>query len=437
MKDVNVVKYVALIGCILLSIDSIVAQDSIASFYLFQRETSFLEVAKINTNTNEILLLEDLSEDPKYINIISLYDNDSIFIDTIDNIPIIKIYEDDDSTCSYDTSYSTPFSYNFYYIKDTLFFGFDYGIATYIKNDENRFKLNNVLSFDEKFHKMYLDHIIGYTQNKVVVAKSYFSSDYDYIIALYDTKEKTFTKMVKFNLGNSILLNYKSLHNNFASNNKYISIMNLIKPEAYLLDYDLNIVDTIDFSLNDEYKITQHYIDSICYLYRNLITPKDPKNIIYLLDTIKQLEYSFNMKQMFLDDTTLIFTTNKLFKDTCEAILVNTNSKEKKLLFQYPMWGYHRYTRLNDLYNMSLWNNGLFTAVRETLSKDEEHIDYYLDIFYSKELDFRQKEKTEKTTLLKLTDRKLRNIEINTKDYDYIVVFDVYLCKTCFVNKYL
>ncbi len=434
MKNNKLFNYAAIIGCIIFLTNVLVAQEVINTLEVFQRPTDATSITKINTNTDEKLFVEETYEsENEYFNIIFLCNKDSIYIDTVRRTTALFINKYGDTTYYHPATLSNAF----YYIKDTLFCNLDgTGIAIYTK-EKNHFKPNDLILFDNSIKNLKLNNIIGYKNGNLIIANQMFDSyGLNYNIALFDLHNKKITKTHKFDFGNSIMLNFYNINNVYATNKNLISIMNLIKPQMYLLDYNLNIVDSIDFTFNNDYKTTQHHLDTNVSVNKSLIDYKNPKMVIILLENIKQLNYSLNMKQMFVNDSTLLVLSKELLKDTCDAIRINIKTKQKEILFKYPFWGDSPYTSLNSENIIPLFSNGIFVYDSTALTDDEENVKYFLKTYHSQELDFSNKNNEIVTKRLDLEDRKKNKVSVDINDYDAVIVFDMYLCKTCFAKEY-
>ncbi|MBR1775382.1 MAG: hypothetical protein IJ759_07675 [Bacteroidales bacterium] len=416
-------KYAHLV-CILLVIiincSKIYGQNRLHSFVLFTRETADSYISKINTNEDEILLLEEVYSPSSTFNIISVK-KDTFQVDTVEKF-LLKYSDNEDDNRYY---YPTISATSLYYIKDTLFISFKYGIATY-KKQRNHFILDNITYFS---NNELLSDIIGINNTNLILGNQYFSSSKYYRIALYDFNTKTIQNIVQMDMNNSIMFHYYDSYNAFASNNKYVSVINIIEPKIYLFDYNLNLIDSIDFSFNLDYKITKSIVDTNFIINQTIVQPNLPKNIIMILDSIGIQNYYANVKQTFVNDSILLVLTQRMKVDSCDLIKVNIQTKQSEIILSFPKYGMDSpYVPLFMGSMIPIFKHGYFVDYNTKLDEEEENIIYSLDLYYSKTLDF-------DTDVILLEDRKENIVEVNPKNYDGIIVFDEYLCKVCFSNK--
>lgn len=353
------------------------------------------------------------------------FDKDRIIIDTIQNIPHKYINEQD--TFYY---YPVILSPSLYYIKDTLFFASGHTIVSYYR-DNGHFYFNDYVYLDNDIQ---LPNIVSYHNNILVLFTQRFDENKRYYIVTYDLQAHQLTKQIAIDIGNSVLLHYYDTYNVFCGNQKYISVMNTIKPELYLYDYDLNLVDSIDFAFNKDYEKTLLILDTNVAVNKEYVQPQYPKNIIMLLDNIEILNYYSNIKQMFVDDSTLFIITNRYNSDSCDIVKINTKNHTQKIILSYPKYGtISPYTALSLSTISPLFDNGIFIDYNYELDSSEENIIYSIDLYYSDILDFGE-------NIISLEDKARQEVKINVKDYDAVIIFDDYFCKPCFATdkyKYL
>ena len=379
MNIVPKIKYAWFTGILLLFSNIMFAQTKIKSFDLFERETDMTNVTKINNNLNELLLIEENMEELPYFFVMQIKDS-SILLDSVENIKIAYIRDTD-------TVHYNPLirANSLFYTKDTLFLSFGRGLAIYTKKEEH-FKISKIISFDENDD---FSNIIGYKNGVLVLGNQYYRNKKHYDLALYDINSNTFLNKDIINTGNSILLNYYDNFNMFASNNKYISVINTIKPIVLLYDYNLNLIDSINFAFNNDYLKTQHILDTNVFVNQSLIDIKHPKNIMYFLDKINILKYTTYVRQSFIKDDNLLICSWEGDREICNLIEVNVNTKNKKILLSFPLWSNEEsFNALNKGTVMSLFSNGIFTNNNTKLTENEENIIYTLDMYYSNQLDF-------------------------------------------------
>lgn len=423
MNNMNI-KYACFTASIFLLCINVFAQQKVKSFDIFSAQTDDYSIVKINTNTNEQLLLIEQYYQSPYFCIVSIK-KDTIIIDTIQNIPIKYIHNQDTSYY-----YLAVLSNSLYYINDTLFFFSNNAIVSYIKVN-GHFNYNDCVYLDENIQ---LSNIVSYHNNTLILSNQYFDGNKNYTIAIYDIPTNKIIKQKEIEVGNSILLHYYDVYNAFCSNQKYISMMNTITPKLYLYDYNLNLLDSIDFTFNEDYKKTLFILDTNVAVNKTVVQPQYPKNIIMLLDNIELLNHYSNIKQMFVDDSTLLVITQRYKSDTCDIIKINIKNHIKEIILSYPKYGkISSYTALSQSSTIPLFNNGIFMDYSSDLDSDEKNIIYSIDLYYSDILDF-------KDNFIYLEDKKNKEIKVNVKDYDGVILFDDYFCKPCFSTdkrKYL
>ncbi len=402
------------------------AQEKLYSFELFKRSTDDSFIGKIKNNIGAVMLLEEFMDVDTTMRIITVKDG-IVKIDTLEHF-IVKSYYDD-------STYYYPIieARSMYCTKDRLFIAFKRGIATYTYQD-GKFDYDDITYFEEGTHfafedGKYYSYIMGIHNDKLVLGEQYFSDGGNYLIALYDINSKQITNSIQKYLGNSIMYHYYDVFNSFAANDRYISLMNMMEPVVYLYDYNLQLKDSINFAFNEDWKITKHIVDTNFALNKAVVIPNEPKNIIYLLDTINIMKYYANQKQLFVNDSILLILTKRMNVDSSDWLKLNINTKESKIILSCPKSGKTSpYVSLGNGTDMALFDKGIFTDYERELDEEEESIVYSLDVYYSDVLDF-----STKTILLE--DRKQNLLEVNPNDYDAVIVFDSYLCKTCFTKE--
>lgn len=399
------------------------AQKQIGNFDLFTTEIDNFSIAKVNTSTNEHLLLKESFTPNESFVIYTLMGN-NIYEDTIKNIPIQRISNTD--TILY---YPSIRADGVYYIKDTLFVSLGKKIVMYTRENKH-FVFNKIFDLLEgDTNNSRFPQIIGYSNNKLFIANQQFETDKHYSLAVYDLNVRKITKEEYLYVGNSILLQYYDLFNSFAFYDNTIYFLNIIEPKVYLLDNDLKLKDSIDFSFNTDYQITQKLLDTNVSINQSIITPNKPKDIIYLLETIGILQYYLNTKLTTINDSIILVNTWRLNEDSCDIIKINTLTKEKSILLTYPKYGKQSaYTSLSNSRITPIYKDGIFFNYSTALDSLEENIVYTLHLYYSPLLSFNPPK-------LSLQDRKLKETEISLNEYDYIIVFNEFLCKTCFTRQ--
>lgn len=350
------------------------------------------------------------------------FDKDTAKTDTIENVPIR--FNNSDTLFYYPVISATCM----YYVKDTLFVSFGKGIITYVRNNMH-FEYDNIVYFTDWNSEQNISNIIEYNGKTLALGCQNFNKNKSYYMFVFDIKKQEITKQLEIETDNSILLPYYDIYNVFGSNGNTLSFMNTIKPELYLYDYELNPTDTIFFALNDSYRTTSYILDTNVAANKGVITPQNAKTILMLLDNINILNYYSNIKQMFVDDTTLLVFTLRMNADSCDVIKINTKNNKKEVLLSYPKFGTTSpYVALTMGSNISLFNDGTFFTRTKRLDSLQENIIFGIDWYYSSILDFEDR-------VIGLEDRKGQEIKVNTKEYDGIIVFDDYFCKTCFANS--
>lgn len=157
-----------LIKCIfiasILFLCNVFAQQKVKGFDIFSSQTDDYSIVKINTCTEERLLLIEQYHQFPYFCIVSI-EKDTVIIDTIQNIPIKYIHNQD-------TSYYYPavLSNSLYYINNTLFFSSNNAIISYTKVN-GHFNYNNCVYLDENIQ---LSNIVSYHNNALILANQDF-----------------------------------------------------------------------------------------------------------------------------------------------------------------------------------------------------------------------------------------------------------------------
>ncbi|MBR1626139.1 MAG: hypothetical protein IJ681_03235 [Bacteroidales bacterium] len=417
MKN-NIYKYVCLYAAyILFSCNSLSAQQKTASYDLFTRATDNTTISKFNGNTSDKLLMEEVFSSSKYFTITDLGKN---ITDTVLNTPVMYINCNDTFFYYHSVQASAA-----YYIQDTLFITFGYGLMTYVRKN-NHFESGGITYFntDKRFY-----NIIGYKDGKLILGNQRFEGEFIYGIASYDVRKNIFINEYIYPAGTSVLLNYNDIFNAFASNGKFISVMHLINPVIHLLDYDLNLIDTVNFTVNDDFRLTKRILDTNVAVNKHVLSADRPKEIIMFLDKINILDYYSNTKQIFINDSVLLILTRRMQSDTCDIIKLNIRSKAHEIIRSYPEYGYSSpYVHLNIGDIVPLFDDGTFIGYNTRLDSTDENFIYYINCYKSDLLS------VDSNTLL-LEDRKNQLQNVNLDNYDNIIVFDEYFCKSCFEKK--
>lgn len=410
--------------------DYISAQEELHHFKLFQRDNERNEVVKVNTLSNEVVLFETNDENPNLLNII-FFQNDTIFMDTMDNISVSYIYEVNDTTFTH-ISYPFFLADQLFYTSDSLFARFSKGIVLFTKRN-NHFSWDNTFLFDDSIsipvtEISLLNNLVGYKDGKLILGKQSFEEDSCsncYALAVYDLHKQKFGPVKLFDLGNNIMMHYNDSYRAFACGKNQIAFMDPIKPIVRLFDYNLEPIDSIDFAMNDEYLHTQYLLDTNISLNKEIIHPNQPKVTMMLLEQTGVWRNSGNLKLKFINDHDLLIVTRRTGGDSFDIMKINIKTKKKEVILSFSKKdNTSPYQSLVWSSSFRIFNNGIFFNSPTELSEDEDHIDYYLDVFYSKELDFSNK--------LTLEDRKGNVSDVDLTQYDHIIVFDKYLCKNCF-----
>lgn len=419
-----IIKYACFLVCILLLVENLFAQEKEHTFDLFMRDTDACSIAKINTNTDERLLLLEEYEQSPYI-YFAIMEQDTITVDSISNILASYITENNDTSYYYPVILANAV----YYIKDTLFVSFGKGLIIYIRKDLH-FEFSSCHYFEELKPEKRLSTIVGYKAGKLVLSSQVFNKKKSYVLSLYDTQKHKILKQKDIYAGNSILLHYYDIYNAFSSNENHISFINTIEPKVYLYDYDLELVDSMDFSFNKDYKNTQRLLDTNVAANQKIISPEYSKSIIMLLDKLNILDYYSNFKHTFINDTSLIIFTQRKGMDTCDIIKLNTMTHDKKIILSFPKYGTASpFTALIPTMNVPLFSNGMFVDYSTKLDDTQEKIVYSVDLYFSDILSFSR-------TKMIFTDKKNNKVDVELQDYDGVIVFDEYFCRECFVSNH-
>lgn len=406
------------------------AQENLHHFKLFQRDNKRNEIVKVNTFPDEIVLFETNDDNPNLLNII-FFQNDTIFVDTMENISISYVYEVNDTTFTH-TTHPVFLADQLFYTSDSLFARFSKGIVLFTRRN-NHFSLENTFLFEDSVsipgtEISLLGSLVGYKDGKMILGKQYFEDDdcrNCYVLAVYDLHKQKFEAVKRFDLGNNIMMHYNESYRAFACGKNQIAFMDPIKPIVRLFDYHLEPIDSIDFAMNDEYRHTQYLLDTNISLNKEVIHPNQPKVAMMLLEQTGVWRNYGNLKLKFINDHNLLILTRRQGGDSLDMIKINTKTKKKEVILSFSTNDTASpYRSLVGSSSFRIFNNGIFFNAPAELSEDEEHIDYFLDVFYSGKLDFSNK--------LMLEDRKKNVSEVNLTQYEYIIVFDEYLCKNCF-----
>ena len=406
------------------------AQEKTHRFRLFQRENERNEIVKVNTFSNEVVLFEINDNNPELLNLI-FFQNDTIIMDTMENISISYVYEVNDTAFTH-TTHPIFLADQLFYTTDSLFARFSEGIVLFTRRN-NHFSLENTFVFDTGVSApgikiSLLSSLVGYKNGKLILGKQHFEDDSCkscYALAVYDLSKQKLETVKRFDLGNNIMMHYNESYRAFACSENQIAFMDPIKPIVRLFDYHLEPIDSIDFAMNDEYRHTQYLLDTNVSLNKEVIHPNQPKVTMMLLEQIGVWRNSGNLKLQFMNDHNLLILARRQGGDSFDMIKINTKTKEKEVILSFSTNDTASpYRSLVWSSSFRIFNNGIFFNAPAELSEDEEHIDYYLEIFYSEWFDFSNK--------LALEDHKGKVSDVDLTRYKYVIVFDKYLCKNCF-----
>ena len=289
-------KYVSLIGYILFVNINIYSQELLASFTINTDDEA--ELVKINTNEDAVMFFDCLSN------------KDSLILYKIDgnNMDVLKIKNVSVSD-GQQVYYSSP--YSMFYTKDTLFVTFGEYCAMYASKDMKLSKIIPLIDTVDGIDGYY--SIVGYRDKKLILADDlyYHKGLKDYTkcnLVCVDVEKESITDRKTIDFGNAILLNTRSNINIFCSDTKYISVMHTIKPIVYILDYNLDIIDSILFNKTVGYRQSEIMLDSV--FNEDLIQDciNSPKTSIYILNEKFDIyNKGYNLKQCFLGNNQLIF----------------------------------------------------------------------------------------------------------------------------------
>jgi hypothetical protein len=365
-----------LLFTITLSSQSILS--SIDSVYAFHTEEA--SIIKVSSKKNDAKIFFLSYENLENIPIFEINETEVI----IDSIPNVKIEYSKGE-------YYYPYIRSMYYEKDMFYMFYGYGIVKALKKG-NEWSIENI--YEPKMEQVLekYDRILGRYEDNVLLANDMYyknrpANNTNYTIGMYDISKKKLVKEITIDCNKGILLNLFSFINLFSINDENISFLNPIKPEIYLFDQDLNILDTITFcEINGlSYLNTVGKLDGLFteeFLCKSI---DSPKNIIFLLYreiiTDKENCYGINIKQQFIDENKLLVEYIEIGKKTALIFFV-IDIKERKINNKII---FDDLEILNsDLIwseNLPLFNDGLFINVNKKLTSDEESIKFGFDIY--------------------------------------------------------
>lgn len=378
LNNTSFVKKYAQLVCVLLFSTQMFSQDLLNSFPIEENN-----LTTVITNEDRYLFF-DGDNTEEYLPIYEVVDSKLI----CHNIKNIKI----------DGKYATyPMSVLF--SKDTFFVSYGDVLALATKT-EDEYEFEQAFVLYDSVTNISTYTIVGY-DNGVVILTDYewYNRKKDnyqnYLLICYDIKQEKIINIRSFNFGNAIFCNMLKNVNLFAWLQDRVAMLHPFKPVTYIMDFNLNIVDSIEFEIQSDYTLGEKTINKIDkeFIYK-ILTLHTPKNMIYMLVDVLDFynKYHYNIKQHFIDkDNILICYKEATEKDAGEKSLAVVNIKNKT--FKY-LFSFTYDSPYGDIYNneqMPLFNNGILFKQEEKLTKDEQDIIYSLDMYYSKQLDIGSK----------------------------------------------
>lgn len=279
-----------------------------------------------------------------------------------------------------------------------LFTTYGYGIAEYERNDTAWF-VKEVFPITDEFNTAKYHRIIGVCGNKVVIAcDMYYNNPIekygDCSLAVYDLEEKRISRERVFNFDKAVFLSLYSFVNLFACHKEHISLLNPLKSEVYLLDYDLNVSDTLQFPLQEGYAATEKCLNELFTPEVITLCDKAPKNPVLILHPnlvlSKENTYGFNTKQCFVDKDNLLIEYSLFGKEKgAEFFKLNLRTRQSERVFSFSC---KEQSVLDDLIwkeELPVFKDGTFFRTTLKPSQDEENIVGGLDMYYHEPFDFR------------------------------------------------
>ncbi len=356
------------------------------NLFLTGTEEAFL--TKVATYTDKKMFFLS-AEDLEFIPVFELK-GEAIIKDSIPNVRIV--------TGEDRFHWTIPTSMIF--SEGKLFTTYGYGIAEYERDDKAWF-IKEVFPITDDIYNAKYHRIIGVCGNKVVIAcDMYYNNPIekygDYTLAIYDLEEKRISRERVFNFDRAIFLNLYSFVNLFSCSKERISFLNPLKSEVYLLDYDLNVSDTLGFPSQDGYEATEKRLNELFTPEVILLCDKAPKNPVLILHQnlvfSKDNAYGLNTKQCFIDEDNLLIEYSLFGKGgAAEFFKLNLKTRQAERVFSYS---YKEQPDLDDLIwkeELPIFNDGTYFKTTMKPSQDEENIVGGLDMYYCKPFDFRTK----------------------------------------------
>lgn len=359
--------------CALLFSNLVFSQDLLNSFPIEEDN-----LTTVITNDNRYLFF-DSDNTEEYLPIYEVVDNKFI----CHNIKNIKI----------DGKY--PYPMNALYLNDTLLVSYGDALALAIKT-KNGYEFDQAFILYDSVTNISTYNIVGYNNGVVVLVDCEWynrkiNNYQNYYLISYDIKKEKIINTRYFNFGNAILYNMLKNVNLFTWFNDKIALLHPFKPITYIMDFNLNVVDSVEFRIQSDYTLGEKTINNIDRDFiTQILTQHTPKNMMYILVDVLDFynKYYYNIKQRFIDkDNILVCYKEATKNDAGEKSLavLNLKNKTSKYLFSFIYD-----SPFGDIYyneQMPLFRNGILFKQEEKLTEDEQDIIYSLDMYYSKQLD--------------------------------------------------
>ncbi len=373
LDNANFIKKCALLLCVLLFYNLVFSQELLNSFPIEENN-----LTTVITNEEKYLFF-DGDNTEEYLPVYEVVANKLI----CHNIKNIKI----------DDKY--PYPMNALFSNDTLLVSYGDALALAVKT-ENGYEFDQAFVLYDSIVNITTYSIVGYN-NGVVVLVDYewynrkIDNYQNYCLIAYDIKKEKIINSRSFNWDNAILYNMFSNANLFSWLENKIGMLHPLRPITYIMDFNLNIVDSVEFKIQSDYTLGEKIINNIDRDFiTQILTQHTPKNMMYMLVDVLDFynKYYYNIKQRFIDkDNILICYKEATENDAGEKSLavLNLKNKNTKYLFSFIYD-----SPFGDIYyneQMPLFKNGILFKQEEKLTKDEQDIIYSLDMYYSKQLD--------------------------------------------------
>lgn len=374
LDNTSFIKKCVQLVCTLLFSNLLFSQDLLNSFPIEENN-----LTPVITNEDRYLFFDSDNTD-EYIPIYEVVGAKLI----CHNIKNIKI----------NNKYAT-YPMNALYSNDTFLVSYGNVLALATKTD-NGYEFEQAFVLYDSVTNISTYTIVGY-DNGIVVLADYewynrkLENYQNYYLISYDIEKEKIINTRSFNWGNVIFYNMFANANLFSWFDEKIAMLHPLKPITYIMDFNLNIKDSIVFNIQSDYTIGEKILNNIDkdFISQCLISHA-PKNMIYILVDVLDFynKYYYNIKQHFIDkENILICYKEATENDSGEKSLavLNLKNKTSKYLFSFVYD-----SPLGDIYHneqMPLFRKGILFKQEEKLTEDEQDIIYSLDMYYSKSLD--------------------------------------------------